>query len=115
VLIRPYVQVEADGRDAESIQRVVAQEENDVKAKQVETQALKDDAQKDLEEVRFAGSSRREGVKGFAHEEGGDKGFEMQFAPQVPAVSASLFATCRPDRLCMMMQQPTHFKLIALR
>jgi hypothetical protein len=43
--------VEAEGRDAEAIQKVVAAEEEEVKVKQVETQTLKDDAQKDLEEV----------------------------------------------------------------
>ncbi|KAJ9505503.1 hypothetical protein QJQ45_023787, partial [Haematococcus lacustris] len=48
---RLLIQVEAERRDAAVIQRTVQEEEAEVKVKQVETQLLKDDAQKDLEEV----------------------------------------------------------------
>ncbi len=44
-------QVAAEGKDAEAVKRSVAAEEEEVKKKQAETQVLKNDAQKDLEEV----------------------------------------------------------------
>lgn len=52
LLLAPQVQSERG--DAEMIRRTVQDEEAEVKIKQTETQALKDDAQKDLEEVSMA-------------------------------------------------------------
>ncbi len=51
LIARVHTQVSAEGEEAESIKRTVAAEEEEVKKKQIETQALKNDAQKDLEEV----------------------------------------------------------------
>lgn len=48
----PALQVERERLESEGIRLAVRDEEAEVKVKQVETQHLKDDAQKDLEEVR---------------------------------------------------------------
>jgi hypothetical protein len=49
------MQVQSERVDAEVIRRTVQDEEAEVKIKQTETQVLKDDAQKDLEEVDLPG------------------------------------------------------------
>jgi len=49
-----HTQVDAERTDAKAIRRTVVEEEVEVKLKQAETQHLKDDAQRDLEHVRFS-------------------------------------------------------------
>jgi len=51
----PQPQVDAERAEAEAIRKVVVEEEMEVKIKQAETQQLKDEAQKELEQVRRLG------------------------------------------------------------